>query len=1024
MNPCAPFIKRPIMTTLITIAIAFFGAVSYRALPVSNMPDVEFPTIQVKITYPGADPTTIANNVVTPLEQQFATIPGIRVISSTSQTGSGVILLQFDLSRSIDLAAPDVLASINAASAQLPKDLPYAPAYSKANPTSTPLLIFSLTSDTLTRATLYDYAYSVLANQLNLVEGVSQIQTWGTPYAVRIQVDPQMLYARSIGLNEFAQAIQDANVYLPTGNLYNSKKEYTIDCDGQIMHAEEYKDLIIKNNDGLITRVRDVGKAFDSLWNDKIYVHYSNKQIDQSTVSLGVQKEAGANALSIIKGIDERLAQLQKQLPASIKIWRVYDQSDYIKESVEDVERTLLIALCLVVAVIFLYLGRVINTIIPTLAIPLSVLGAFVVMKVANFSIDILSLLAITLAIGFLVDDAIVMLENVTRHAETGKSRLQAAIDGSKEISFTILSMTICLAAIFIPLVFMEGIIGRVLREFSLTIVAIILLSGVVSLTATPMLSSRFIATTSPSQITRLQRISNWINESTLKIYLPSLKWAIHHRKTILLAAFLCLGATLYLMIFLPKDFLPDDDIGFIQCYVQAQDGTSPFAIGEKIKEITEILQKNPYVNQMICLGAVSQHNQGLLYINLVDIRRRPSTRQVMRDFYHTLSSVLGVQIFLKPLPIINLQVGASSSKGDYQYTLQSLSSDDLYPAASKLLNRLSTLTQITHVTSDLDIAQPQLKVKILRDKASLYGISAHDIERALSLAFADINLSPINEPNNQYYVIMEVLPKFYQSPDMLSQIWLHSAQNGLVPLSEVVQMTEDTGPLTVNHINGLPSATITFNLAPNVPLETALNAVHQTASEILPTTVFGKIQGAADIFKQSFANLNFLLLITIFVIYIILGILYENFFHPITVMSTLPPAAFGGLLTLLLCGYSFSLYAFVGIIMLLGIVLKNGIILVDFANEATSKEGKTSEEAILHACRVRLRPILMTTFAALMGALPIAIGLGGLTAQGRRPLGAVIVGGLLISQVLTLYLTPVTYLYIEKLRQRLIKKS
>lgn len=1021
MNLSEPFIKRPVMTTLTMMVIAFFGFLAYLALPVSDMPSVEFPTIEVTIDYPGADPITIANNVVTPLEQQFSTIPGIQIISSTSMTGSATILLQFELSRSIDLAAPDVLAGINAASAQLPKDLPYAPTYSKTNPTSTPLLIFAMSSDSLTEAELYDYGYSVLAKQLNMVPGVSSVSVWGTPYSPRLRVDPQKLKARGIGLNEFANIIKQSNVYLPTGNLYNGTNEFTIDCEGQITEAEGYRSLIIKNSNGLITRVSDVGEAFDSVQNNKLFTYYSNKQVNQTMVGIGIQKQGNANTLDIINGINAKLNDLANELPASLNIYRVYDQSLYIEESVADVRNTLIIALFLVVAVIFIYLGRVVNTAIPALAIPLSVLGTFVIMLLFGFSIDILSLLAITLSIGFLVDDAIVMLENIARHAEMGKNRMEAALEASKEISITIITMTVCLAAIFIPLVFMTGIVGRVLREFSITIVAAILFSGLISFTATPMISSRLIATRSHSGKSRLERFSDWLNTSLLKGYLPSLKWAIRYRLLIIASAIGCLVAAIYMLIILPKDFLPDEDIGFIQCYAQMADGTSPFEMDAKTQQITKILQTSPYYKQMVALVATSQHNQSLFYIDLVDIKQRPTSRGVIREFMKMLSDVVGVQIFMRPLPLINLQVGASNAKGDYQFTLQSLSTDNLFDAADKLLDRLSKLPQITQVTSDLDIDQPQVSIKILRDKATLYGITAQEIENALSMAFANTNLSPINEPDNQYYVIMEVMPKFYSYPDMLSQLWLVSSQTGaMVPMSEVVEMVENVGPLTINHINVLPSATITFNLAHGVPLETALIAINKEAKQVLTSNVIGKVQGAADIFKQSFANLNFLVIITIFIIYVILGILYENFFHPVTVMSTLPPAAFGGLLTLLVMGYSFSLYAFVGIIMLLGIVLKNGIILIDFANQSTSKENKSSEEAILHACEVRLRPILMTTLAAMMGAMPIALGLGGITAQGKRPLGAVIVGGLIISQILTLYLTPITYLYIEKLRKKL----
>jgi len=1006
------------MTTLVMLAIAFFGMLSYKGLPVSDMPDVEFPAIEVIVTYPGADPTTIANNVVTPLEQQFTQINGLQSISSSSKSGSAAIILLFRLDKSIDDAATDVLTAINAATQQLPQDLPYMPTYKKVNPTATPVLFYAITSDTLTRADLYTYADTFIGQRLNMLNGVAQVQPYGSPFAVRIQVDPQKLASRDIGVDEFAQAIQNANVYLPTGTFYGKKIEYSIDCDGQISHGDGYNSLIIKNDNGLITRVSDVANAFDGLWNDKYYTQYLNNETSQPMVGLAIQKQPGANTLDVIKEVEEMLPQLQKGIPGSVKIWKMYDQSEYIQESVNDVEMTLLIALALVVLVIYAYLGKLINTLIPAMAIPISILGTLIVMYILGFTIDIFSLLSITLAIGFLVDDAIVVLENIVRHVEGGSPRYQAALHGSQQISFTILSMTVSLCSIFIPLIFMEGMVGRILHEFALTFVTAILISGVVSLTLTPMLCSRFIASyQSDKKLNRVEKFSNWLNNGLLNLYKPTLSWALKHKKTVLFTAFASLAGSVVLLVTLPKDFLPDDDIGFVQGFIQSPDGTSPFETEAIAKQVESIAIKNPYVNQMVTIAATQQDNQTLFYLRLIDIHDRPSMSDVLKQLYTELGQVLGVQVFLKPIPLVNLQVGAQAAKAAYQYTLQGLDADTLYSSASELEDKLKQLPQLTTVGSDMDVSQPQLQIEIDRDKASIYGITANQIETTLTLAYGGINLSPINEPDSQYYVIMETLPKFYKNPQMLSQLWLRSDSGNLVPFTEVVDTTEDVGPLTVNHINGLPAVTLSFNLADRVPLGTAVDTIEAVSEEILPEQVFGSIQGAADIFKKSFQNLNFLLLITIFMVYTILGILYENFFHPFTVMSTLPPAALGGLLTLLVFGYSLSLYAFVGLILLLGIVMKNGIIMIDFANEAVDKENKSPDEAIFSACSARFRPILMTTFAALMGALPIAIGVGGITAAGRKPLGVVIVGGLIFSQILTLYLTPVIYLYVEKIR-------
>jgi len=1025
MNLSGLFIRRPVMTTLVMLSIAFFGLLSYRSISVSDMPDVEFPAIEVIITYPGADPITIANNVVTPLEQQFTTINGIQTISSSSKTGSAVIILVFRLDRSIDEAATDVLTAINAASAQMPQDLPYTPTYKKVNPTSTPILFFALGSDTLSLPDLYTYADTVIGERLNILDGIAEVQAYGYPFAVRIQVDPQELSARDIGIDEFGQAIQNANVYLPTGTFFGPKTEYTIDCDGQITDAEGYKSLIIKNDNGLITRVEDVAHTYDGLWNDKTYTRYLNKETNQAMVGLAIQKQPGANTLDVIKEVQDALPELMKEIPSSAHLHKMYDQSEYIQESVNDVEMTLLIALVLVVFVIFVYLGKLVNTLIPALAIPISILGTVVVMDMLGFTIDIFSLLAITLAIGFLVDDAIVVLENIVRHVEGGSPRYQAALNGSRQISFTILSMTISLCSVFIPLIFMDGMVGRILHEFALTFVTAILISGVVSLTLTPMLCSKFIASYQQDRKpNRVERFSVWLNDGLLNLYKPTLDWALRHRKTVLFTALLSLGSSLFLLVYLPKDFLPDDDIGFVQGYIQSPDGTSPYKTAELAQQIEKIAIKNPYVDQMVTLSAVQQDNQTLFYLRLTDVHERPTMSEVVKELYKEFAEVIDVQIFLRPIPLVNLQVGAQAAKASYQYTLQGINSKDLYQAAVTMEEKLKVLPQLTTVGSDMDVNQPQLKITIDRDQASVYGITAEQIENTLALAYGGINLSPINEPESQYYVIMETLPSFYRDPQMLSQLWLRSSNGNLVPFTEVVTTREEVGPLTVNHINGLPAVTLSFDLADGIPLGTAIEAIEVVAKDALPTTVFGTIQGAADIFKKSFANLNFLLIITIFMVYMILGILYENFFHPITVMSTLPPAALGGLLTLLLFGYSLSLYAFVGLILLLGIVMKNGIIMVDFANEAVESENKAPEEAITSACSARFRPILMTTFAALMGALPIAIGIGGVTAIGRRPIGVVIVGGLIFSQILTLYLTPVIYLYIEGIRRWLKKKK
>ena len=1020
MNLSELFIKRKVMTTLVMLTIAFFGVIAYRSLAVSDLPDVDYPTIEVNISYPGASPDTIANNVVVPLEQQFTTISGIKSITSTSYTGSANIVLQFVLEKNIDLAAPDVQAAINAASPQLPKDLPYAPTYQKVNPTATPILFLILRAETMTLGQLYDYAHSVVGERLSIVNGVSQVQTFGQPYAVRVQVDPQKLAARGIGIDQIGSMIKQSNVYIPVGTLYSEKKEYTIQVDGQIYEGEKYNPLIVKSDDSAIVRLQDVGKAFDSLQSDKIYVKFFKGDESDFCVGLGIQKQPGANTLAVIDEVKQILPTLQQELPGSLKMYTIYDQSEYILESVNDVKLTLLLAMALVVIVIFFYLGKIIDTIIPAIAIPMSILGTFIIMYYMKFNIDILSLLAITLSIGFLVDDAIVVLENIVRHVEMGLSPLEAAYRGSKEIGFTILSMTLCLCTVFIPLIFMEGIIGRILHEFAVTIVSTVMISGVISLTLTPLLCSLFIpAKKGEMKKSKTEVMSEKFNAFLLNLYKPALEWSLSHKKTLLISGFASFALTLLLAIQLPKDFIPGDDIGFVQGFTVTADGTSPYQMAANQEALSKIAIKNPNIESIVSIGANPQDNQGIMFLRLKDIKERQPINQVVMGLMQSMNTIPGVQVFLKPMPLINLQVGTTASKADYQYTMQSLNQETLYKYAPIMEEKMKSLKGFSSVSSDLDITQPQLSIHILRDKASMLGISAYQIENALSLGFADINLSPINEPTNQYYVIMEVLPQFYKDPSMLSQLWLSSSKNNnLVPLSSVVTMQETLGPLTINHLDGLPSATVSFNVK-DMPLDTALKQLEDLARQELPPNVTGSVQGSASVFKESFANLNALIIIMFFIIYVILGILYENFFPPITVMSTLPPAALGGLISLLVCRYSLSLYAVVGLIMLLGIVMKNGIIMIDFANEKRTVEGKSIHDAITEACLIRFRPILMTTFAALMGAVPIALGVGGLAAESRKPLGAVIVGGLIISQVLTLFLTPVTYTYIEALREK-----
>jgi len=1022
MNLSEIFIRRPIMTTLVMIAILFFGIVSYKKLPVSDLPNIDYPSITVSVSYPGANPATMADNVVAPLEREFLTIQGLQMMASTSNTGDATIVLQFSLDRTIDSCAQDVQAAINEATPQLPQDLPYAPTYSKVNPSQTPILYFAITSYTMPQYNLYEYAYNFIGERLSTINGVAQVVVYGQPFAVRVQVDPQKLAAKSIGIDDISAVIQNQNVYLPTGTLYGKNTEFTINVDGQLTAAELYENIIIKNDNGAIVRIRDVGKALDSLYNDKQFFEYYTPDAEIPAVVFGVQTQPGVNSMQVISDVNDLLPQLEQNLPGSVKLHRLFDKSEFINESVADVEMTLFIALALVVLVIFVYLGKAIETIIPALALPMTIMGTFALMSILGYSIDILSLLAITLSIGFLVDDAIVVLENIVRHVEKKEPVFEAALKGSKQISFTILSMTLSLTAVFIPLLFMGGVIGLLFHEFAIVIVSAMLLSGFISLSLTPMLCSRFVVPHIPGKETWMEKLSQKINEKLLAIYDKSLQLILTHRKTTMAFGLGSLVLSFTLLRILPTDFLPPDDIGFIVVHTQAADGTSPFKMIEYQKTISAIAQKHPAMESMVSIGGTPNDNKGVIFFRLKPFGTRPPIGDVINSLHGELKGIPGVASYLKALPLIDLQVSTSDINAPYQYTLQGLYEKDLYDAAEKMIAKVKTTPGFKQVSTDLELKQPQLNLSILRDRASVLNISAQSIENALSLAYGTINLSPINEPSNQYYVILETEPKFYRDPSVLSQLYLRSSKGDLVPFNAVTKASESVGPLLINRINGLPAVNIFFDLD-KIPLGTAVSHLETLSRDNLPPTVTGQVQGTADVFKASFANLNFLLLITIFIIYIILGILYENFLHPITVMSTLPPAALGGLVVLFLFNIPLSLYAFVGFILLLGIVLKNGVILIDFAIEAT-QAGKTPLEAITAACHTRFRPILMTSLSAIMGAVPVALGIGGMTALSRRPLGIVIVSGLIVSQILTLYLTPVTYLMLENLREKFHKKK
>ncbi len=1034
MNLSELFIRRPIMTCLSMITFLFFGAIAYKALPISNLPNIEYPIIVVKTNYPGSGPDTIADTITSPLEREFTGIDGIKTISSTSTNGNSTIVLQFVLNKNIDVAAQDVQAALDRAAPNLPNDLPNNPTYQKTNPTDIPVLYLAIKSDTMTLGNLYEYAYSVLGRRLGMVEGVSDANVYGSKFAVRVQVDPNKLATHQIGIDEIVNAVKKSNPQKPVGNLYGEEVEYILNVDGQMQKAKGYHELIIRNHQGALLKIKDVGRAINSLENDKYALDYYTKDRKTPCVVIGVVKQAGANTIKVIEGSKQLIEKIKKELPGSVDVTYHFDQSIWILESIRDVQFTLILSIILVVVVVLFYLGKVVDAMIPLLSIPVAVIGTFALMYLYHFNIDILSLLAITLSIGFLIDDAIVVLENIMRHVEMGKTTWEAALNGSKQISFTVLAMTLSLVSVFIPMIFMEGVMGRIFREFGVTIVTAVLLSGIISLSLTPMLCSKLIDKSfGKKKKNFIERLSERLNSILLNAYKKGLEFVFKHQLAILITGTFSCALTIYLAMITPNDFFPEDDLGFIQGFGVAGDSTSPSKMIHYQKQISDIVRHNPNVFDLVSISALPNSNQSVMFIRLKDYRKRKPIQEVISELLSQFKEVSGVNIFLRAIPLISLDVGTSMSMGNYQYTLQGIDSKALYQEADRMLASMRSSPFFTQISSDMHNNAPYVNVTIDRNRAYNLNVSAEGLELAFDYAYSGAEISRINNVADQYYVIVETIPSAYNNPTDLDKLYISSSTSSAlntqdksqnhnvtfptqIPLKEIVNIKEGVGPLSIAHLNALPSVTITFDLASKVPLGTALQSLDKMSQNIHSSGITAHVQGSADIFKKSFKSLGFLFIITLFLIYVILGILYENLIHPITVMSALPPAGLGAFLTLFIFKEPLSIYAFVGIIMLLGIVLKNGIMMIDFATERLM-EGISTQKAIYEACCQRLRPILMTTFSAMMGAVPIALGIGGLTAQSRRPLGLVIVGGLILSQILTLFFTPIIFIYLEKLR-------
>ena len=1017
MNVSQTFIERPIATSLLMAAIGLFGMVAYRSLPVSDLPNVDFPTLLVTASLPGASPETMASAVATPLENQFSMIAGLNAMTSTNSLGSTQITLEFDLNRSLDGAAVDVQAAITQAARLLPAGMPTPPTFTKVNPADQPILYLALTSATVPLWTLDEYAETRVAQRISMVSGVAQVQVLGAQkYAMHAQMDPHNMASRQIGINEVEAALRNWNVNLPTGTIIGPQRAFVLMASGQLMTAAQYKPLVVAYRNGSPVRLEELGNVIDGVEDDKTASWFYTPRGNQRAVVLAIQRQPGTNTIEVTDGVKRLIPVFRSELPASVQMDTLYDRSETIRESYHDVQFTMVLTLGLVVMVIFLFLRNFSATVIPSLALPFSIIGTFAVMYLLHYSLDNLSMMALILSIGFVVDDAIVMLENIVRHMELGEPPLMAALKGSREIGFTILSMTLSLAAVFIPVLFMGGVLGRLFKEFAVTICVAILISGVVSVTLTPMLSSRFLHSPDEQRRSWFYRATERFFERMLRIYDRTLQAVLRHRGATMAVSTAVLVATVWMFVDIPKGFIPDQDTDQLLAITEAGQGTSFYQMVEYQKQIADVIRQDPNVEALVSsVGGVEASTLGGPNFGQMVVHLKPRSRRkllvndVIEELRPKLSGFEGMKVYLQNPPTI--RIGGQVTTSLYQFSMQAPDKPELHAAAVKLQHEIEKLPDLVDVTSDLQIQTPQVNVDIDRDKAAALQVSAQQIENALYDAYGTRWVSTIYAAINEYKVLLELMPQYQADPRALSLLYFKANSGRLIPLDTLAHVTQESGPQTINHYGQLPAVTISFNLKPGASLGNALNSVDDLAKRTLPATISTTFQGAAKAFQGSLTNLWILMGVAIMVVYIVLGILYESYIHPLTILSGLPSAGFGALLTLYLFHMDLNIYAFVGLIMLIGIVKKNAIMQIDFALDAERHQGFTPKQAIYEGCLIRFRPIMMTTMAALLGAVPIALGYGA-GGEARQPLGLVVVGGLLFSQLVTLYLTPVVYTY------------